>query len=106
MRLNELPFDSNAVLFLACFTYLLWCSMMPRFIISVRELYDRDPRRRWQGIDSGFGVSSQLTASETEAVSAIAFAEVNLEEGQMAAGEVGESEAIRLEVVGNGAHQV
>ena len=107
MIVNGSPtLNSNLMLFLGAFTYLLWCSMMPRFIISVRELYERDPRRRQQGIDSGFGVSSQPDISENQAVSAIAFAEVIPEEGQMAEGQVGESEGIQLEVVGDGARQV
>lgn len=29
--------------------------MMPRFIISIRSLYDRDVQERWKGIDTGFG---------------------------------------------------
>jgi hypothetical protein len=50
--------------------------VMPRFIISIRELYDRNLRRRWQGVDTGFGVFSQPTVSENAAISAIAFADV------------------------------
>ena len=73
---------------------------MPRFIISVRELYDRDLRGRWQGIDTGFGVLSQPISSGNAAVSAIHFADVApvQEEGQVAEGEVDDSEAIRLEM--------
>ena len=55
--------------FLVCFVYLVFATIMPRFIISVRELYDRD-------LDFGFGVLSQPTASRGEALSAIAFADV------------------------------
>ena len=29
---------------------------MPRFIINIREMYDRDLQDRWQGIDTGFGL--------------------------------------------------
>ena len=50
--------------------------MMPRFIISVRELYDRDLRGRRQGIDTGFGVSSQPISSGNATVSVIRFAGV------------------------------
>jgi hypothetical protein len=62
---------------------------MPRFIISVRELYDRDLRGREQGIDTGFGVLSQPNFGENTAVSAMEFADVAQgEEGQAAEGEV------------------
>ena len=78
--------------------------MMPRFFISVRELYDRDPGRRQQGIDIGFGVSSQLDG-QNAAISAIEFADVTPGEDQAMEGDGNDSEAIRLEVVG-GAGQV
>lgn len=106
MIANGAALNNNSMVFLTGVTYLLWYSIMPRFIISVRELYDRLPRGRRQGIDSGFGVSSQPDISENAAVSAIAFAEVIPEEGQMVEGEVGESDAIRLEAVGDDARQV
>jgi hypothetical protein len=66
----------------------------------VRELYDRDLRGHLQGIDTGFGVSSQPVSSGNAAVSAIRFADVApaQEDGQAAGGEVGDSEAIRLEM--------
>ena len=72
---------------------------MPRFIISVRELYDRDLRGRWQGIDTGFGVLSQPVSGGNAAVSAIRFANAALvgQEDQVVEGEVDDSEAIQLE---------
>jgi len=89
-------------LFLLCYTTL--CPMVPRFIISVRELYDRDLRGRWQGIDTGFGVLSQPVFSENAAVSAIVFTDVapGQEQGQVAEGEVDDSELIQLGVLGDG----
>ena len=79
--------------------------MMPRFIISVREMYDHDSCSRQQGIDTGFGVSSQLDGHNA-AVSAIAFADVTPGEDQGVEEDGHDSEAIRLEAVGGGAHQV
>ena len=72
-----------------------------------RELYDRDLRARHQGIDTGFGVLSQPVASESMAVSAIAFAAVAPGQGQgqgqgQTVGEEEDPEAIRLEVLGDG----
>ena len=80
---------------------------MPRFIISMRELYDRDLRAHWQGIDTGFGVLSQPSTGENAVVSAIAFADVvpGQGQGQMAEGDV-DDVAIRLEVLGAGTRQV
>ena len=82
--------------------------MSPRFIISIRELYDRDLRGRWNGIDSGFGVLSQAGASEDVVVSAIAFADVNprQEDGQAVEGGEGDSEGTRPELLGDGTQQV
>jgi hypothetical protein len=73
---------------------------MPRFIISVRELYDRDLCGRWQGIDTGFGVLSQPVSGGNAAMSAIQFADVapGQEEGEVAKGEMDDLEAIRLEL--------
>ena len=96
------------VLVLLYFTTL--CPIMPRFIISVRELYDRDLRRRWQGIDTGFGVLSQPVSSGNAAVSVIRFADAapGQVEGQEAEGEVDNSEVIRLEtrMSGDGTRRV
>ena len=80
------------------------CPMMPRFFIGVRELYDRDSHGCGQGIDSGFGISSQHTTSENATVSAaIAFTEVALGQdvGTLEENEE-DPEAIRLGVTRSG----
>ena len=79
--------------------------MMPRFIISVRELYDHTKPGRQQGIDTGFGVPSHLDG-HNPAISAIEFADATPDEDQAMEGDGNDSEAIRLEVVGGGAGQV
>ena len=71
---NNLTISSTSMLFLTTFCYIMICPMMPRFIISVRELYDRDLRHCWQGIDTGFSVLSQPIFSENTVGSVIAFA--------------------------------
>ena len=78
--------------------------MMPRFVISVRELYDRDLRGRWQGIDTGFGMPSLPVSSGNAALSTIEFAAPG--QGQVAEGEVDDSEATRLDMLGGGTCQV
>ena len=50
---------------------------MPRFIISVRELYEHDLYVRWQGIDTGFGVLSQPTC-ENAIMSVVSLSDVVL----------------------------
>jgi hypothetical protein len=85
--------------------------MMPRFIIGMRELYDRDLRVRWQGVDTGFGVLSQPIAGENPVVSAIAFADVTPGQGQsqVTEGDEDDPEGVRLEVLevlGNGTRQM
>ncbi|KAH0839397.1 hypothetical protein J3R83DRAFT_113, partial [Lanmaoa asiatica] len=84
-------------LFLNVFCYITMCPMMPRFIISVRELYDRDPRR--QGIDTGFGVLSQPITNENATTSVIAFVDVAPGQGQIVERDTDESEAIQFEVL-------
>lgn len=76
---------------------------MPRFIISVRELYDSDLRGHFQAVDTGFGVLSQPNASRTLAMSAIAFADVapGQEEGQVVEGDADDAGAIQLEARGD-----
>lgn len=76
---------------------------MPRFIIIVREMYDRELRDRWEGIDAGFPVSSQHIVSESPAPSVIAFAEVAPGNGQIVERNMDEPQAIRLEGLGNSA---
>jgi len=95
-------------LVLALLNYTTLCPLMPRFIVSVRELYDRDLSDRWQGLDTGFGVTSQPAFRENATMSAIEFVDVapELEQGQVAEGEVDDSEAIRLEMLGDGTLQV
>ena len=97
--------NEDLILFLANLSYMYYGPFIPRLIISVRELYDRELRGRWQGIDTRFGVLSQPTSSGNVAMSAIAFVP-----GQDLAVEGSaddtESEAIQLQVIGGDVHQV
>ena len=101
--------SSNAVLFLFMIGYVTIVPLMPRFIISIRELYDRDVRHGWKGVDSGFGVSSQPVDSENGVVSGIAFADVRInpgwEGGQTAAGDEDKPEENVFEMLRNGSAQ-
>jgi len=94
---------STLFLILALLYFLTLCPIMPRFIISVREQYDRDVRGRWQGIDTGFSTSSRLASSR--AMSWIELADVEVAPEQERGGVV-DSEAIRLEMLGDGTRQV
>ena len=94
--------NSTIGVFLPIVGYISIGPPMPRFIISVRELYDRDLYRRQNGTRSEFGVLSRFVASEDAVVSAITFADVHpgQEEGQVVEGGSDDSEGIRLEVFG------
>ena len=89
-------------------SYMGVIPIMPRFIISMRELYDHDCCSQWKGIDSRFGILSQPTAGPDGVTSAIAFVDVNIhqEESQVGEGGADDPEVIRLEMLGDGAHQV
>lgn len=91
---NTPPIPAD-VLIMICAT-LLACSM-PRFIISVRELYDRDVRERWEAVDSGFGATSQAEKGNT---STIAFVGAGQEESRTLQGD------IPLQMVGDGSRRV
>ena len=108
IQLENVAISNTAALSLGVLSNIMIIPMSPRFIISIRELYDRDLRGRWNGIDSGFGVLSQAGASEDAVVSAIAFADVNpgQEEAHAVEGGEGYSEGIRLELLGDGTQQV
>ena len=114
-----------SALFLAMLSFISTTTTFPRFIIGVRELYDHDTRRGQLGIDSGFGVLSQLV--DNAVASVIAFAEVSPGQGQAVDGDesdlemiqlggdparqvevemVGDLEVIRLEVRGDGPQHV
>lgn len=89
----------NMQLLLLAVVAVLLFSMIPRFIIGIRELYHRDRRRRWQGIDTGFGVFSEPTASRSAVVPANAFADLALGETDA------DSDAFQLEVLGDNMSQ-
>jgi len=80
-------------------TSLLYCSM-PRFIINVRDLYDRDVRGRWQAIDTGFGTVSRGILDKKGDRSMIAFADPAQEESLTLQGDGDTPGVIQLETVG------
>ncbi|KAN0080104.1 hypothetical protein V8E55_009670 [Tylopilus felleus] len=91
-------------------SYIAVIPMIPRFIISMRELYGHNGYSQQKGIDSGFGVLSQPTASPNVVMSAIAFAGVTFRQGESQVHEDGadDPEVIQPEIVGDasGAHQL
>ena len=99
--------NDTSLLLLAICSCILICPIMPRFIISVRELYDRDLQHcRWQGVDTGFGVLSHPIASDHAAASAIVFADVVPGQDEAVEEDATESEVIRLETLGDNTCQV
>jgi len=94
------------ILLLNVLSFIALCPLVPRFILSLRELYDCDIDGRWGGIDTAFGGSSQPLSSRDVAASAIAFAGISLDEDPAVEGRADDLEAIRLRAVGNPARQV
>ncbi|KAG6380458.1 hypothetical protein JVT61DRAFT_8599 [Boletus reticuloceps] len=75
--LNTVGSPTNtATLLLDTFVYLTFYTLIPRFIISIRELYDQDVRGRFH-IDTGFGVLSRSNAGLDMTVSGMIFADSN-----------------------------
>ena len=79
--------------------------LIPRFIISVREIYDRDTNGCLQ-VDTGFGALGRFVDDKNGLVSTIVFADRNPGQGQSQAAEddADDSERIRLEVRAGGVH--
>jgi len=101
---SQLAGTDASLHYLTAFSYMILFPMMPRFIISIRELYDHDLRgHRQQGIDTGFG----YVVSENAAESAISFADVDPRQGQgqVVVGDADDPETIWLEVLGDGMRQ-
>ena len=95
---NGSTINATSMLFLGMFSSVAICPIMPRFIISIRERYER--RGDWQGIDTGFGLSS---------LSQLASENATLGANQIAGGNVDEPEAIQVKVWGHrgdNTHQV
>ncbi|KAF8552658.1 hypothetical protein OG21DRAFT_100651 [Imleria badia] len=90
---NGSTLNATSVLFLGMFSCVAICPIMPRFIISIRELHDRERRGNW--MDTGFNLLSQL-ASEDATVCA----------SQIANGAEDDPEATRLDILGDNTQQV
>jgi len=84
------------MLFYDTFAYSLSCVVMPRFIISIRELYLQD---QWQGIDTGFGVYIGPVSSRNLGMSVLPW---HVQMGGTRSG----LETIALEEVGGGVRRV
>ncbi|KAF8130842.1 hypothetical protein EV363DRAFT_1334707 [Boletus edulis] len=67
---------NNTLVFLGVFLYVAFYILVPRFIISVRELYDHDVRGRFH-TDTGFGVQLQSSAGLDTTMSAMVFVDGN-----------------------------
>ena len=93
--------------FLNSLAYSLSCAIMPRFIISIRESYDRGLLSGEQGTDTGFGVFSHCDqiANGNAVWSAIAFADV-AEQSQTLERGAGDSRTIQFDALGDRMHQV
>ena len=96
--LIQLP-DVNLTIILGAVIYSLPYIIAPRFIINIRELYDRDLRDRWQGIDAGFGVFSHPGSSEDMAMSAVASGDEVVGENEAPGRDTSDTEEFPLEVV-------
>ena len=105
-----LEFEPNwnniSILLLNVLSFIALCPLVPRFVLSLRELYDCDRDGRWGGIDTAFGGSSQPISSRDVAASAIAFAEVSSGEDPAVEGRADDMEGTRLGAVGNPVRQV
>ncbi|KAI9459277.1 hypothetical protein HD554DRAFT_2137443 [Boletus coccyginus] len=100
--INDGPtISTTPLLFLFLFCDTIICSIMPRFIISIRELYDRSLHAHRQDIDIGFGAFSQTITGGNTVISAIAFADVATEQEKSQVVD-GDSVTIRVEELERG----
>jgi len=77
--------------------------IFPRFVIGMRELFDKDSRGRLEGIDSAFGISSHSwnVAGRDHSVSGIAFVGASSHLGEEGGEEI-QVEAVRGNESGRG----
>ena len=92
--------------FLNALAYSLSCAIMPRFIISIRESYDRDLLSLQKGTDTAFGVFSTQIANGNTVLSAMDFADGITGQTQTFEYDLEDSRAIRLDGLGDRVHQV
>lgn len=95
-----------SIILLETLGFLPLCPLVPRFIINLRKLYDRDLEGGWRGTDIAFGMSSQSRSRRDGTGSAIAFAGLNSGESLVVERDADGSEAIQLKVVGECVRQV
>ena len=101
--------DAVSLTILCTLGFIGFCPLVPRFILDLRELYDRDTGGRWQGVDTAFGVSSHPVSNRGVTASAISFAEVGFgpeEGGEAVDGRLDDLEVVRHTVIGHGTRQV
>ena len=101
---NGSTISATSTIYLALFSSIAICTIMPRFIISIRELYDREVRRDWQGIDSGFGLLSRSTGGRMS--TGITYTEVVQGQGWTAEGDEDVTRATPLQVLNDKTRQV
>ena len=104
---NQLILGISATYLLQLFAVVTIIPLIPRFIIRVREIFDRDARGRFR-VDTGFGTLGPSVDDESTFVSTILFVDGNSGQGESRVLEedMGDSEGIRLEVMGEGARRV
>jgi len=93
------PYDPVWFLMFNFFFVITMFPLAPRFVISMRELFDKDSRRgRLQGVDNVFAISahSGSVARRDHSVSGMAFTG-----GSSEPGEAQGADEIQLEVRGN-----
>jgi len=86
------------LIFFDAFSYAVSCAIMPRFIISIRELYDQDNQNRQLGLDTGFGLNSKSVAFQAASISADTGVD---SAGDMEVEGDGESREIPLHAIGD-----
>jgi len=75
-QMSKSPLSPNLQLVLIFFGIATLYPIIPRFVLSIRELYERDRRGRREGMDSGFGINSRagnVAGWDSVAISAISF---------------------------------
>ncbi|KAF8120490.1 hypothetical protein EV363DRAFT_91134 [Boletus edulis] len=94
---------NNTLVFLGVFLYVAFYILVPRFIISVRELYDHDVRGRFH-TDTGFGVQLQSSAGLDTTMSAMVFVDGN-QSPEVAGGTTSSVDIELGRVHGSGLHE-
>lgn len=76
------PLNSASTLPTAFLSYTILCPALPRFVLDIREMYDRDLRGGTRRVDTGFGMFSRQIFISSVVVDPMVFVDISIDSEQ------------------------